>query len=155
MRRVVIKSNVNSKWSNKGGRLSSKVMTTSSYFMGTSKYVSCSTINFSLLMWLMMLFHLSILTVKNLCLINKMLDKLLVSLLWHEVLYIFIGHLHPLICANFLSTKLMTMMEKAFLNRHSYIFWISTFTVDSCGYSKPFTISQRSLVDNTISNLNL
>src|ERR1700738_2252707 len=147
MRRAVMKSNVSSfmgrvsnaviKWSNEGGRLSSNVMTTSSSFIGTSKHVSWSARDFTLLMWSRMSAPSSILMVKNLRLMNKILDKLLVSWMLHKVFHASAGPLHPLMCANSLSTKLVAMMAKAFLHRRSYAFLISSLAVDGGGNSEP------------------
>ena len=73
----------------------------------------------------------------------------------HKVFQASAGPLYPLICANFLSTKLVAMMVKAFLYRLLDAFLTSSFVVDGGGNFVPSMISQRSLVDNTISNLNL
>ena len=73
----------------------------------------------------------------------------------HNVFYVFVGRLHPLMCANLLFTKLVAMMAKAFLHCRLYAFLTLSFAVDGGGASELPAISQRSLVANTISNLNL
>ena len=97
----------------------------------------------------------SILMVKNLRLINKILEKFLVSWILHNVFHASAGPLHPLMCVHSLSTKLMEMMAKAFIHHRSYAFLTLSLAVKGGGNSKHSTISQRSLVDNAISNLNL
>ena len=109
-------SNAVINWSNEGGRLSKIVMTTFSSLMGTSKHISWSAKDFTLLMWSRMSSFSSILMVKNFCRMNKMLDKHLVSWMLHSVFYNSGHPLHPLLCANSLSTKFMEMMANAFLH---------------------------------------
>ena len=75
---------------------------------------------------------------------NKMLDKLLVLCMLYNVFHVNAGPLHPLMCANSLSTKLMTLMAQTFLHRHSYTFITALLVVDGGGTSKLSMIFQRS-----------
>ena len=58
-------------------------------------------------------------------------------------------------CVNFLSTKLVAMMVEDFLHRRSNTFLTLLLAMDGGGASKLSTICQRSLVANTISNVDL
>ena len=133
-------SNVVIKRSNKGGRLPSKVMTTSPSFMGTSKYVSWSAKDFTLLLWSRILTPSSIVMVKNLHLMNKMLDKILISWMLYKIFHAYTGFLYPLIYADSLATRFMAMMMKAFLPRRSYAFLTTLLAVDGGGNSDSSTI---------------
>ena len=96
----------------------------------------------------------SILMVKNLHLTNKMLERFLVLWMFHRVSYVSVGPVHSLMWSISLSTKFMAMMTRTFLHLLVY-----SFLVDSCaslggGLLDLFTMSQRTLVANTISILN-
>lgn len=64
------------------------------------------------------------------------------------------GFLHFLMCANPLSTKIVTIMAKALMQHCSNAFLTLSLAVDGGGASISSMISQRFLVVSTISNLN-
>lgn len=109
MRRRVMKPNMSSKisrvfnvvirWSKQGRRLLSKVINTSSSFMDILRHVNWSARDFTLMIWPRISLSSSILMVKNMCLMNKMLDKFLVSWMLHNVFHASAGSLYPLMRA--------------------------------------------------------
>jgi len=138
MRYAAMKSNVSSsigrvsnvviKWSNEGGRLLNKVMTTSSSFIGTSKHVSWLTRDFTFLMWSNMLSHSSNLMVKNLHLKLKMFYKLFILCVLHNV-HVSSRPLHPLMCNWWHSIQLwicQKLYEIHFQRESTFVAWAKT-----------------------------
>ena len=137
-----------------GGKLSNKVMTTSSFLIGTFKQASWSANALTLLMGSNKSSPCSILHVKN-----SRQNEDNVRQISHLVdvamgLHASTSPLQLIICNNWLPAKLSIMMDIVFLTCLRYYFLTLGSTLEGATTSDTSIMLQRSAESNPISNLN-